>query len=313
MPAVAATTSTNVCGVGSAACIRAVVAEMTRRLRRARGAMQPRGAVRADVPPRDAGGRAPGHPPLRQPRSSSTISTRPSPTSTSPRTTTGGPGGRALVPEAWRIAFDAADHETVATLGDILLGMNAHISRDLPFALARTGLVEPDGRAVRPTSTASTACSAASRPGCCRRRPSASTRTLTSTVLPAIQFGPSNLAAAAQRLARRVLAKRRATARGANARATRPGRAHDRARRRGARAADRFTHFEPRDRPRCRAAQCLLRAQPPVIDGETSPHRQVCDPDGLRRSLVSCLRQRSSRRSRLSALPRSTVPSARLV
>ena len=54
-------------------------------------------------------------------------------------------GRTARVPEAWRIAFDAADHGTVSVLGDILLGMNAHISRDLPFALASTGLREPGG------------------------------------------------------------------------------------------------------------------------------------------------------------------------
>lgn len=55
-------------------------------------------------------------------------------------------GRTAEVPEAWRIAFQAADRETVSVLGDMLLGMNAHISRDLPFALARTGLREPDGQ-----------------------------------------------------------------------------------------------------------------------------------------------------------------------
>lgn len=55
-------------------------------------------------------------------------------------------GRTTRVPEAWRIAFEAADRGTASVLGDILLGMNAHISRDLPFAVARSGLREPDGQ-----------------------------------------------------------------------------------------------------------------------------------------------------------------------
>jgi hypothetical protein len=43
---------------------------------------------------------------------------------------------RETVPDAWRIAFEAADGRRVWGIGDLLLGMNAHISRDLPFALA---------------------------------------------------------------------------------------------------------------------------------------------------------------------------------
>jgi hypothetical protein len=49
------------------------------------------------------------------------------------------------VPPAWRVAFDAADREVVATTGHVLLGMNAHIRRDLPFVLETIGLVTPDG------------------------------------------------------------------------------------------------------------------------------------------------------------------------
>jgi hypothetical protein len=45
-------------------------------------------------------------------------------------------GRRDAVPGAWRIAFEAADGRRVSGIGDLLLGMNAHISRDLPFALA---------------------------------------------------------------------------------------------------------------------------------------------------------------------------------
>jgi hypothetical protein len=55
-------------------------------------------------------------------------------------------GRRDQVPQAWRIAFSAADNRQVSTLGDMLLGMNAHISRDLPYALATVGLRFPDGR-----------------------------------------------------------------------------------------------------------------------------------------------------------------------
>lgn len=55
-------------------------------------------------------------------------------------------GHRDLVPRAWRMAFSAADRRQVSTLGDLLLGMNAHISRDLPYALASVGLRYPDSR-----------------------------------------------------------------------------------------------------------------------------------------------------------------------
>jgi hypothetical protein len=37
-------------------------------------------------------------------------------------------------------------HHRVNALGDLLLGMNAHISRDLPYALAGVGLRLPHGR-----------------------------------------------------------------------------------------------------------------------------------------------------------------------
>jgi hypothetical protein len=54
-------------------------------------------------------------------------------------------GGRVAVPQAWRLAFAAAQARRVSTLGDMLLGMNAHISRDLPFVLASVGLRESGG------------------------------------------------------------------------------------------------------------------------------------------------------------------------
>ena len=54
-------------------------------------------------------------------------------------------GAKDQVPPAWRVAFEAADNKEVTAMGDLLLGMNAHINRDLPFVLAGVGLVAPDG------------------------------------------------------------------------------------------------------------------------------------------------------------------------
>jgi hypothetical protein len=51
----------------------------------------------------------------------------------------------AAVPEAWRIAFSAAEKGQVAGSGNLMLGINAHINRDLAFAMAAAGLVGPDG------------------------------------------------------------------------------------------------------------------------------------------------------------------------
>ncbi len=46
-------------------------------------------------------------------------------------------GHRSRVPGAWRIAFAAARGERVATLGDVFLGINAHVNRDLAYVYAR--------------------------------------------------------------------------------------------------------------------------------------------------------------------------------
>ncbi len=54
-------------------------------------------------------------------------------------------GDRALVPQSWLVAFDAAQNKTVTGAGDLFLGMNAHINRDLPFVLYASGLLESDG------------------------------------------------------------------------------------------------------------------------------------------------------------------------
>jgi hypothetical protein len=45
--------------------------------------------------------------------------------------------GRAdAVPDAWRRAFEAADRRAVRSMGNLLLGMNAHITRDLAYAVS---------------------------------------------------------------------------------------------------------------------------------------------------------------------------------
>jgi hypothetical protein len=47
-------------------------------------------------------------------------------------------GHRALVPRPWRIAFDSSEKGPV--LRDLLLGINAHINYDQPFAVLEAGL-----------------------------------------------------------------------------------------------------------------------------------------------------------------------------
>lgn len=59
-------------------------------------------------------------------------------------------GDLASVPESWRIAFDASRDKRVPGTTSLLLGMNAHINRDLPFVLAGVGLVAPDGSSRKP-------------------------------------------------------------------------------------------------------------------------------------------------------------------
>jgi uncharacterized protein DUF5995 len=59
-------------------------------------------------------------------------------------------GQRAEVPLAWRIAFDAARARADSAYGDLLLGINAHVQRDLPFVLYSIGLVTPDGASRKP-------------------------------------------------------------------------------------------------------------------------------------------------------------------
>ena len=54
-------------------------------------------------------------------------------------------GARSSVPKAWLYAFDAAKNKTVTGAGDLFLGMNAHINRDLPFVIYNSGLLGSDG------------------------------------------------------------------------------------------------------------------------------------------------------------------------
>ena len=44
------------------------------------------------------------------------------------------------VPEAWRIAFEAAGSADLNATQDMLLGINAHVQNDMPFVLAALGL-----------------------------------------------------------------------------------------------------------------------------------------------------------------------------
>ena len=68
-------------------------------------------------------------------------------------TTTGWPGTGPKAPQAWLIAFDSAKDRRTTGSGDLLLGMSAHINRDLPFTLAAIGMVTAEGEAARKTTT----------------------------------------------------------------------------------------------------------------------------------------------------------------
>jgi hypothetical protein len=59
-------------------------------------------------------------------------------------------GSTSPVPRAWQLAFAAADAKRVSGTGNILLGMSAHVNRDLPLVLAAIGLVKPDGSSRKP-------------------------------------------------------------------------------------------------------------------------------------------------------------------
>jgi Family of unknown function (DUF5995) len=59
-------------------------------------------------------------------------------------------GRRAEVPPAWRIALDSARDRAVSANGDLLLGINAHVQRDLPFVVYSLGMLKPDGTSRKP-------------------------------------------------------------------------------------------------------------------------------------------------------------------
>src|SRR5437763_2541669 len=59
-------------------------------------------------------------------------------------------GNLAATPVAWQIAFNAAKTHEEQGEGNLLLGMNAHINRDLPFVLYRMGLFNDNGTSRKP-------------------------------------------------------------------------------------------------------------------------------------------------------------------
>jgi hypothetical protein len=59
-------------------------------------------------------------------------------------------GRRQKVPGAWLVAFDAGRDRRVTGAGNVLLGMSAHINRDLPYVLAAVGLTRHDGADRKP-------------------------------------------------------------------------------------------------------------------------------------------------------------------
>lgn len=54
------------------------------------------------------------------------------------------------IPDAWRVAVEAASEGDWTAGHDMLLSISAHVQRDMPHALARTGLLLPDGRSRKP-------------------------------------------------------------------------------------------------------------------------------------------------------------------
>jgi uncharacterized protein DUF5995 len=59
-------------------------------------------------------------------------------------------GRRELLPQVWRIAYDAGRDRRVSGFGNFLLSMNGHIQRDMPFSLYHAGLVGRDGVSRKP-------------------------------------------------------------------------------------------------------------------------------------------------------------------
>lgn len=59
-------------------------------------------------------------------------------------------GRRERVPPAWREALDAGRDRSVSGTGNLLMSMNAHINRDMPFMLDALGLTMPNGKSRKP-------------------------------------------------------------------------------------------------------------------------------------------------------------------
>ena len=87
-------------------------------------------------------------------RTSSTTRTRCSRGTTSTRTTAGTAATAPASPTPGG-SPPGRGRKQVSGVGNMLLGINAHINRDLPYVLAGIGLVKPDGSA-SPTTTRST-------------------------------------------------------------------------------------------------------------------------------------------------------------
>ena len=54
------------------------------------------------------------------------------------------------VPGAWREAFDSAHDKRVNAFGNLMMSMNAHVNRDMPFMLAAIGQQQSDGSSRKP-------------------------------------------------------------------------------------------------------------------------------------------------------------------
>jgi hypothetical protein len=59
-------------------------------------------------------------------------------------------GDRGRVPPAWLEALDAGRNRSVNGQGNLLMSMNAHINRDMPFMLDALGLTDPKGGSRKP-------------------------------------------------------------------------------------------------------------------------------------------------------------------
>jgi Family of unknown function (DUF5995) len=59
-------------------------------------------------------------------------------------------GKRAGLPGAWLVALDAARSKSMPAIGDLYLGINAHVLADLPVLLYQLGLADENGDSRKP-------------------------------------------------------------------------------------------------------------------------------------------------------------------